>query len=95
MTRDEKPEGSWHRRETQREECPGGGNGEDLRNIINRLGMNKELDRYKARPQTLCQSRTRKNYELYSRKTDPNEHHKRRHDYDTGPSREHELKTRG
>jgi hypothetical protein len=85
MTEDERPGDPRGKREAQREESPRGGGGEDLRNVINRLGADKESDRYKAKSQTLGQSRTWESCEPYSRSLDPNEHRKRRHKYDTGP----------
>jgi hypothetical protein len=96
MTGDERPRDPQGKREARREESPSGGGGEDLRNVIDRLGADKESDRYKAKSQTLGQSRTRESCDPYSRRTDHNEHRKWRHKYDTGPplAREHELLTR-
>ena len=85
MTEDERPGDPRGKREAHREESPRGGGGEDLRNVISRLGADKESDRYKAKSQTLGQSRTQESCEPYSRRTAPNEHRKRRHKYDIGP----------
>jgi hypothetical protein len=75
------------------EESPHSSGEEDLRNVINRLGADKRPGRYKAKSQTLGQSRTKESLEPYSRRTDPNEHCTRRHKYDADlpPNREHEL----
>ena len=81
------------KRGARREESPSGGGGEDLRNVIYRLGADKGSERYKAKSQTLGQSRTRESYEPYSRRTDPNEHRTRRHKYDADLplNRKHKL----
>ena len=86
MTGDVRPRDPQGKREARREESPSGGGGEDLRNVIDRLGADKESDQYKAKSQTLGQSRTRESCEPYSRRTVPNEHRKRRHNYDAGSS---------
>jgi hypothetical protein len=93
MTRDVRPWDPQGKRGTRREESPRSSDEEDLRNVINKLGAESRPGRYKAKSQTLNQSRTRESYEPYSQGTDPNEHRTRRHKYDTDLllDREHEL----
>jgi hypothetical protein len=79
MTGDVRPWDLQGKRGIRREESPHSSGEEDLRNVINRLGADKGPGRYKAKSQTLGQSRTRESLEPYSRRTDPNEHCTRRH----------------
>ena len=86
LTKDERLVDSRCQREARREGSPRSGNEEDLRKVIDRLGADKGADRYKTRNWTLSQSGTRESCEPYSRRTVPNEHRKRRHNYDFGSS---------
>ena len=86
LTKDERPVDSRCQREARREGSPRSGNEEDLQKVIDRLSADKGADRYKTRNRTLSQSGTRESCEPYSRRTDPNEHRKRRHNYDAGSS---------
>ena len=77
-------------KESRREGFTGSSNEEDLRGVINRLGEDRWEGQYKTRTQTLSQSGIRESGEPYPRRTDPNEHRKRRRNCDAGSSQTRE-----